>query len=185
VKEQRKQRKFAQEDKRDAAGHCANVITTNESDGKTARRANLSAGHDQQGLTAARTPSHCLFCPSSYSYHHRLQVYHCHQMTYLPKMDYAAVQQSLVVQQRDHRKMVGLLAETMWLRLGRLRPKRRCMAGNGPVARGRRARPCPVDDRVSQTGMSATVAVVAVVTVAHAAVTGAGNQLEVVGGTSL
>lgn len=37
-----KQRKFAQEDKRDAAGHRnADVITTNESDGETAKLAYL------------------------------------------------------------------------------------------------------------------------------------------------
>lgn len=108
-------------------------------------------------------------------------------MTYLPKMDYAAAQHSLAVQQRDHRKMAGLLAETMSLGLGRPRPKRQCMAGNGLVATGQRAHPCPVDDRVSQTEMSAIVvaAAAAVVMAARAAVTVTGKQLEAVGGTSL
>lgn len=44
-----KQRKFAQEDKRDAAGHCANVITTNESDEETARLADLVRDVTGQG----------------------------------------------------------------------------------------------------------------------------------------
>lgn len=105
-------------------------------------------------------------------------------MTYLPKMDYAAAQDSFVVQQLDHRKMAGLLAETTLLRLERPRPKRQCMAGNGLVARGQRAHPCPVDDRVCQTGMSAIV-VAAVVMAARAVVTVTGKQLEAVGDTSL
>jgi len=44
-----KQRKFAQEDKRDAAAHCASVITTNESDEETARLADLVRDTTVQG----------------------------------------------------------------------------------------------------------------------------------------
>ena len=111
-------------------------------------------------------------------------------MTLLPKMDYAAAQYLFVVQQQDHKKKVGLLAEMVPLRLGRWRPKGQCMAGNDPAARGRRAHPCLADDRASQTEMLATVVAVAaaaagVMAVAHAAATVTGSQLEAVEGTSL
>jgi len=105
-------------------------------------------------------------------------------MTLLPRMDYAAAQHSFVVRQRRHRKKAGLLAGAVPLRLGRPRPKRQRTTGSDPAARGRRAHPCLADDQVSQTEMSATVVAVAVL-VAYAAETGTGNQLEVVGGTSL
>jgi len=95
------------------------------------------------------------------------------------------VQRSPAGTLQSHRKKGEQLARAGLRRFGRPRPKCQYTVGNDLAARGRTVHPCPVDDPTNQMETSATGAVAAVVVeAANAAVTGAGNQLQTVVGTS-
>ena len=160
---------------------------------RPSRSGNVMVWHNRQALSAAKTRSRCLFCPSPRSYYH-LPV-HPHQTEYLQRMDCVAMKRSSVGQPQRHRKKTGLLVQAAPLRFGRPRPSYQYTLSNDPVAVARRALPCPADGPTSRMEMRGVVAVAAAaaavvevaavavaVPVVVVAVTGTGSHLQAVAG---
>ena len=185
-REEKKKKKFARGDERDVGWLCVNVGRT-RSTGKPAALVIACCQMQSWALTAAKTQFRYLFCPSPRSYCHYFRAPRSQRMKHLPRMDCVGVQRSPAGTPQSHRKKGELLARAGLWHFGRPRPKCQYTVGNDPAARGRTAHPCPVDDPTNQTETSATGAVAAVVVevvAANAAVTGTGNQLQTVVGTS-